>query len=174
MKSKIKVILATQSKDKKDLFESFMGIFGQEFELATMESTQSSGKVLTGEEELIKNVSNKSLVAFEHGEYDWGVSMEGGYCEISNNTYMVCVVNIRTSEGSFLGVSSKIRLPQEIEMAVKRGVWIGEILDKYQDKNEKHEYTNELCQMIRTRRELFTQALSNALLFLNHNNEISK
>lgn len=174
MKGKIKVILNSKSKDKKDLFDGFMGIFGTEYELVTMEPTESTSKVMMGEEELVKNVSNKSLLAFESGEFDWGVAMEGGYHELAGNLYMLCVVNIRTEAGSFLGVSSKIRLPAEIEMAVKRGTWIGDVLDKYQDKNEKLEYTNELCQMIRTRRELFTQSLSNAVLFLNHNKEINK
>lgn len=149
-----------------------MNILGVEYQIDLHEGDPATSKMLFGEESLVKEASVKSLSAFESKKCDWGVSMEGGFCEILGNIYLMCVVCIRTEMGTFVGLSSKVRLPQEIESAVKRGVWIGEILDKYQDKNEKKEYTNELCQIIRTRRELFTQALSNAVLFLRHSEEL--
>jgi len=164
------IFLGTTSQDKKDiLIEYFNEINFTDFLIQDYSVDSGIVSQPLDEQTVIKGAQNRAVNALKLGKMEGlGLGLEGGLTVVfrDDRYYLVCVAVIRDSCGNnFVGISSKLALPQNVSDSVKNGKEFGKVIrEEVLTANDVNGYYQELI----SRKSSFKQAISNA--FLNYFN----
>ena len=86
-----------------------------------------------GREETVTGARNRALAAYDAGEFDLGVGIEGGVAGFDGETFLVMWAAVTDGTVVEVGAGPAIRLPDRIAARVESGEELGPVLDDLLD-----------------------------------------
>lgn len=163
----MKIVVGTLSDSKIDYLKSVLNDFSiNSDQVGALKTNSGVSEQPFSEKETILGAMNRSKHAFEgfDGVKDCAIGLEGGleYKEDLNALYYLCVASIYCGSKNVIGVSSKLKVPHRItSKIVEDGAELADEIRALSPKNKTEEI---LIEMIISRKEMFQEAIRNALL----------
>lgn len=86
-----------------------------------------------GRAETVTGARNRARAAYDAGEFDLGVGLEGGVAEFDGETFLVMWAAVTDGTDVEVGAGPAIRLPDPIAARVEAGEELGPVLDDLLD-----------------------------------------
>lgn len=167
----MKIVLGSASKDKKKILEKALEELGVKAQVKGVSVDSGVADQPLGERKVIKGATGRALAGLRKiPEADFSVGLEGGVEEFREDQYfLVCAAAIADKKGRIcLGIGSKLLLPREVCLRIKKGEQFGVVIRKYQKKHFADRKISPLVEALINRKSSFSEAIKNAyLVFLN-------
>jgi inosine/xanthosine triphosphatase len=163
----MKIILGSTSEQKMKIVQ--MAVSGAEVVSVGVESGVADQPL--DEETTIQGAVNRAknaIAAYESGDFDLAMGLEGGLVWENDLYNLLCVAAIVDQEGKVtLGKSEKRPLPKEVSEQVKNGGWFGKVIRDHEKKlldERSLKYVQELISREESFKEAILEALPEALI----------
>lgn len=162
----MKIILGSTSESKKQIVKEVFDNFKLDCEIIQTEvssdiTDQPLNEVVTvqGSINRAKNASKRN------NDFNFTIGLEGGLDIVANKGYfLVCAAALYDRNNVYVGVSSKLQLPQEVSIGIEKGQQFGDLIRKYSEEHDNDIDMNVILNELISRRKSFAEALTNAYL----------
>jgi len=173
----MKVALGSTSVDKKNILtEALVGMVEDLEVLQTDVDTGIANQPFDEETTVIGAINRARNALLKQPGVILAFGLEGGLHKVNGRGYfLVCAAAIVDHDKNvFLGIGSKLQLPEEVSRKIDRGEQFGVVIREYQKKYQKDKNSQQFISRFVTRKESFFEAIRNAYTsYVNKNHYLS-
>lgn len=162
----MKIVLGSTSQEKRQILKKALQKFGIQGEILVCEVDSGIAEQPLDEQTTILGAVNRTKGAYlKNKNVDMSVGLEGGLVKIDKkHYYLVCVAALLDRDKKiYLGVSSKLKIPDEVSSSVENGTPFGQAIRSY-SKTQNNPKVKKYVEQLITREEAFIEAVKNALV----------
>lgn len=162
----MKIVLGSTSQEKQQILKKALQKFGIKSEILVCEVDSGIAEQPLDEETTILGAVNRAKGAYlKNKDVDMSIGLEGGLVKIGKkHYYLICVAAVLDNNKKIhLGVSSKLKIPDEVSASIGKGASFGQAIRSYAETQNNPKIKKYVEQLI-TREEAFLEAIKNALV----------
>lgn len=161
-----KISLGSTSNQKREILKVLLN---DDYEIYPFNASSEVTEQPLDEDTTLIGAKNRARNAFINlTSAEIGVGMEGGLTKSEGGLFLVCITAIYDGKKYYVGISSKLKLPNKVSQLIEKGGSFGEIIRdhkiSYGDNERYSEYLDELIN----RERLFKESIINAFKIYSH------